>query len=513
MNFPSFNFPDLKNLKKQSLMAGLLLLFIFINLNLYSNKLPLFGEEHRRSIVAQEMMLTGNYIVPTIFQQPYLNKPPLQNWLISAASLPFGEVTAFSARLVSILSFVLIALSMYLFMLKVKPEIAFTALLIVATNYLMLCEYSNMAEPDMLVTLFTFLAYIFYILNPRRFANILVSSIFMGAGILTKGVSPIFFYPGIVAYLFTVKQNRSKMFAFLGLHLVMSLILPAAWAAMYYFQGDTLQLARNFSHELTTRADRSFWQFMVHLFYFPIRVFAVLLPWSLVLWYAFRKQVIKDPAYASSFAIFIISAVIFIAVPGSRDRYLMPAYPFFAIVAAYHIDALKMPSRKFQQIVFGILACGAIGTAVYFVILNYYIQAAMFIVLSVICLRLIGKRFRIIEFATAFVLIFFIFYEHGLYYYRTYDRYNYQSETAELSDYLRQPVPVVVHPSINIRTGLYIEKMRKEPVFRQGLKDFGRYYFVTYPDKLDTTAIEIARTHRPDHPERSLVLQYHEDSN
>ena len=61
----------------------LLLLFalpaFFINLGL----LPLFADEPTRANVALEMILSGNYSVPTIGGEYYYNKPPFYNWILA----------------------------------------------------------------------------------------------------------------------------------------------------------------------------------------------------------------------------------------------------------------------------------------------------------------------------------------------------------------------------------------------------------------------------------------------
>ena len=59
--------------------AALLFLAIppfFINLGL----LPLFADEPTRANVALEMILSGNYSVPTIGGEYYYNKPPVYNY-------------------------------------------------------------------------------------------------------------------------------------------------------------------------------------------------------------------------------------------------------------------------------------------------------------------------------------------------------------------------------------------------------------------------------------------------
>ncbi|MEL7375863.1 MAG: glycosyl transferase, partial [Bacteroidota bacterium] len=40
-------------------------------------------DEAIRALVAQEMIWSGDYLVPTMHGDPYLNKPPLWNWILT----------------------------------------------------------------------------------------------------------------------------------------------------------------------------------------------------------------------------------------------------------------------------------------------------------------------------------------------------------------------------------------------------------------------------------------------
>ena len=57
-------------------------------------------QEATRALVAREMQRGGEWIVPTVFGEPYLNKPPLLYWLtVAIAGVRGGEVTLADARL------------------------------------------------------------------------------------------------------------------------------------------------------------------------------------------------------------------------------------------------------------------------------------------------------------------------------------------------------------------------------------------------------------------------------
>jgi 4-amino-4-deoxy-L-arabinose transferase-like glycosyltransferase len=60
-------------------------------------------DEPRYGQVAREMLRTGDWLVPHVNGAPYAEKPPLFFWCVALLSLPFGEVTALTARLVGAL--------------------------------------------------------------------------------------------------------------------------------------------------------------------------------------------------------------------------------------------------------------------------------------------------------------------------------------------------------------------------------------------------------------------------
>ena len=54
-------------------------------------ELPFHGEEPRRTICAWELILSGNGFVPTIQGEPFLSRPPFQNWIIALTGTAIGN--------------------------------------------------------------------------------------------------------------------------------------------------------------------------------------------------------------------------------------------------------------------------------------------------------------------------------------------------------------------------------------------------------------------------------------
>jgi 4-amino-4-deoxy-L-arabinose transferase-like glycosyltransferase len=79
------------------LLAGLCGFLFFYGLNAGE----LYRTESLRAIVAAEFLRSGDWVVPRLYGEPLLTKPPLAYAAIALASWPFGGVTEWTARLPS----------------------------------------------------------------------------------------------------------------------------------------------------------------------------------------------------------------------------------------------------------------------------------------------------------------------------------------------------------------------------------------------------------------------------
>jgi 4-amino-4-deoxy-L-arabinose transferase-like glycosyltransferase len=71
------------------------------------------GNEPMRVVASQEMLRTGNWLIPVIHGTPYFLKPPLMNWLIALSGNLFGTINEWTSRLPSVLAMFMTAISIY----------------------------------------------------------------------------------------------------------------------------------------------------------------------------------------------------------------------------------------------------------------------------------------------------------------------------------------------------------------------------------------------------------------
>ena len=130
---------------RQTTMYGIILLIVL---------LPLFclgignhglwtADEPRVAEIGREMALTGNWVVPTLNQRPFLEEPPLYYASIAAMFRIFGGVSDRVARVPSVIyslagCIALFFLATFLF----TPRAGFLSSLVLATGF----EYFRVAH-------------------------------------------------------------------------------------------------------------------------------------------------------------------------------------------------------------------------------------------------------------------------------------------------------------------------------------------------------------------------------
>src|SRR3954465_8025175 len=98
---------DLINALKKNRFETFLLLLILIGLACSLATMELRAEEPRRAIVAMEMILGKEWIVPKIHGWNYYNKPPFFNWIMALVFKISGSFNEPWVRMPSLLSFLL----------------------------------------------------------------------------------------------------------------------------------------------------------------------------------------------------------------------------------------------------------------------------------------------------------------------------------------------------------------------------------------------------------------------
>lgn len=337
-----------------------------------ANVLPVFGEETRRGLVAREMLASGDWIVPRVQSVPQLSRPPMQNWLIAAASALTGSVDAWAIRLPSLMMTAFVAGLIYWYVCRRADETAALLSVVIYLTMHEVLEYGRSGETEAVFTGFVAGALLVWHLgwtsgwNP--WAVWIPSYLLVAGGMLTKGVQAPLYFLGTVGLTLFAQRRLSELWRPAHLAGLCSFVLcisvwQAAFIAKLGFRDGFLIHWLNISYRFTDRTNHSFAE---HLTTFPLEVLGVMLPGSLLLLPALSRAVrgrLHDHAETIQFLLISLAwAFVFVWIPpGARARYFMPLMPLAAVLMGLVGSAwLSQPWRSWTPEMRQRLVCGAL---------------------------------------------------------------------------------------------------------------------------------------------------------
>lgn len=308
---------------------------------------PWSGNEPTRIAVAQDMLRTGNWIVPTLHGKLYLTKPPLMNWLIAASGTVFGGITEWSSRVPSVLAIMATGLVVYLMTRSWlgRDSRLFAALAVISMTGLV--KKGMSAEIDALFILFVtgiLLVWLNGYSKGWRPVVLWGTSLFLvGVAFLTKGPhAAVFFYFTVAAYLLL---RRRLSFFFSWAHGVG--LLVAAAVLLVYLSAILQEMPFSayldmWKTQIASRGESSRAHgFLKHLAEFPLEAALSFMPWILLALPALHRDIrqhvrkVLDNELAF-FSLVMIAAnfPLYWLLPNAYVRYILPAGPFIAMVLA-----------------------------------------------------------------------------------------------------------------------------------------------------------------------------------
>ena len=338
---------------KRYWLIDILLIFLIIG-SFYSIQLgsrPLSNpDESRYSSVANNMLISGNFVTPKVASVVFLDKPPMYYWLQAIAIKSFGT-NAWAIRFFPMLIGLLGCLFTYISTrLLFSRHIAIFASTILATSILYY-GCAHYADMNIEVAIFISSSLLFFLLGyhyrERRYHSYLFwcAYIFASIAFLTKGLIGIVF-PTMIIGLWILFGNRwyllRKMRLFSGLLIFLVIILP--WIILVQQQNPNFLhyffIYQQFERFLHTgfNNNQPFW------FYFAI-LFIGFGGWTILLfpstYLLYQRLKVKYPTtkYLSFFTIWILSVLIFFSIPKAKlVGYIVPALIPLAILMAHYVE-------------------------------------------------------------------------------------------------------------------------------------------------------------------------------
>ncbi|UHG90070.1 ArnT family glycosyltransferase [Spirosoma oryzicola] len=335
-----------------ALTLGLLLVALVSHLGY----LPLdtSSDEPRRALVAIEMMLSGDYITPTLNGELYFNKPPLYNWFIVLFYRFFDNYSSFTLRLPMVVSILLLGVTVFSFVRRYIPVradkatmVAFVVAMMVLTNGRVLIYDSLWSSIDFPFAWLTYLAMMLVYHFDRRqkyWALFLSTYALTALGFLTKGLPAVVFQGLTLLSWFIYTRQFRRLFHpahFVGIGLFL-LITGCYYAA--YFSRNHIPLTSVASVLFDESAKRTVVTFgvgetLLHLLTFPFEMIYHFVPYLLLLILLFRRGNIKrlrqEPFIAFNTVVFLANVVVYWSSPQVYARYLIGLLPLLFTVLAY----------------------------------------------------------------------------------------------------------------------------------------------------------------------------------
>ena len=303
------------------------------------------SDEARRAVVTAEMMISKNYITPTINGEIYINKPPLYNWIVAGYFKIFGDYSMFAFRLQMIIAIFLTGLMIYFFNKKFtnKNLAFFTAVAYMANGRILLYD-SLFGFIDTTFTLFVYsgMMLIFYFGEKKRYYSLFITSyIACTLAFFLKGLPALVFQALTLLTYFIYKKEFKKLFSLAHIAGIgVALIILFSYYFTYFSQNHFSYtiLFQNLINESSQKSygGDGFLDNIHNFFVFPFHVLYHFLPWTVFVIALFRKNIfsiIKKNSF-----IFYTTLIFLVNIPIywlSADIY--PKYVFMFIPLLYNV--------------------------------------------------------------------------------------------------------------------------------------------------------------------------------
>ena len=330
--------------------------------------LPLLGimefsrhTEADRALIAWEMLESGNYLVPHLFGDVILTKPPLYYWLLSTTYWIFGEISEFTSRLPSFAMLAALAIAQYLTLRAQswKKEDALVSCLVLITSAQVLI-YSFKAEIDLsYAALCSFSLFAWMLRRP------FITGVFLATALLTKGPPALVLFFAFILGEFIFYERKPSFkshLRLLGLALSAASIFVGTWFLLLSMQvgftalievAHTEFIQRFLLDPGTSTPTKAWWFYLAR---FPAGLLPGVLLLTLPILFSKEANWKSDYFYTQKFFVIALYIAIFSLASGKASRYLLPIYPIASIwlVESMREKSFYLTRRDFVLILLSI---------------------------------------------------------------------------------------------------------------------------------------------------------------
>ncbi|MCB0339634.1 MAG: glycosyltransferase family 39 protein, partial [Bdellovibrionales bacterium] len=198
--------------------------------------------EPREALVAQAMLKSGEWILPSRYDGEFATKPPMTHWLMALSSLPSGKVSEFTSRLPSILLSVLAVCCFFYIIASRGESLEATISTFILLTSALWFRQSTAARVDMPLSGFMITALLlFYRWELMSLRGTLIPgaiSVLLACAALTKGPVALAL-PGAVgvSYLYLRRYKFRSIVGNLSKIFLPAFILTLLWYLAAYRTG------------------------------------------------------------------------------------------------------------------------------------------------------------------------------------------------------------------------------------------------------------------------------------
>lgn len=323
------------------LLGGLLFFFALGHYDLQGST------ETRVAGIAMAMHLDNDWVVPRLFGEPFLEKPPLSLWL-DASAIRWVGATPMAVRLASACAGLACMLLLYGMLRRFgRPKgLAFTAALMLATTAIFWSNVRGVGE-DALLCLGVTLALLAFYQAMRGAAGPGAWAMFtlgMVIATLSKGVLGLAM-PGVVIFAYlactSCLDRRLRISDWLrpALFTLVGLMPLLVWLCLLYQRGGMQAVAEVLWTNSVGRFSGSFVDAGHYepFYYYIAKLPQMFLPWNLLVYlglWRFRKSLAHN-RYRLFFSLWLVAQFTLLTFASSkRTVYLMSMTPAAAVLAA-----------------------------------------------------------------------------------------------------------------------------------------------------------------------------------
>ena len=338
--------------------AILLLPALLINLGLGA----IMMDEPTRALVALEMIFSGNYITPTLFGEYYYNKPPFYNWILVAIFRLSGNTSEWALRLPVVFFLLVYGLTIFYFVRRhFHWKIAFFSAIMFVTCGRMLILASFVGHIDIFYSWITFLSFmaIFHYHARGKWLQLFVVSYALAAiGFLCKGLPAIVFQGSTILAFLIWHREWKRLFSWqhiAGGTLFLLITGGYLWAYSQYHSLAEYFPTLWFESSRRTPIHKAWYESLLHLFTFPFETLMHLLPWSLLVLYALRrdywKKIREEPFLGFCLLLLAVNIVPYWLSPDTRPRYIFMLFPLLFTLIAYAWHHYRTQSPRLNRLI------------------------------------------------------------------------------------------------------------------------------------------------------------------